>query len=264
MKEFSRKQKVEIMIDCEWMVARFVSYEEKEDVYIAMYNGEAFSIYDEQEIRKHQLICDKAREIIKRKVKSSSHNCTKLIGFDYADTNKMYMELNRVLYSCKESGCSYSIDDDVFIGNHHQDNYELLDVKTGDITYPELKSGKVYSFNFPEERERQRVKINYIDGNRVYYHWIERRIEGEIERRHNNWLHIANMKNQQVESNDECVVAGCTNEKHQGKFVGDICSACYDHITKGKIGPTKSFLGELKNKADKYDLMAKYYGDLNG
>jgi dCMP deaminase len=48
--------------------------------------------------------------------------------------------------------------------------------------------------------------------------------------------------------NDKCIVTGCENHKHQGRFVGDMCSPCYDMITTGKIGPTTSFLNQLENK----------------
>jgi hypothetical protein len=43
----------------------------------------------------------------------------------------------------------------------------------------------------------------------------------------------------------ECIIKGCLNEKGQGKFVGDICSPCFDHITTGKVGPTTSFLKNI-------------------
>lgn len=48
---------------------------------------------------------------------------------------------------------------------------------------------------------------------------------------------------------DKCVVKGCVNRKIQGRFVGDICSPCFSYITNGKIGPTTSFLGDMKKNA---------------
>lgn len=39
-----------------------------------------------------------------------------------------------------------------------------------------------------------------------------------------------------------CVVKGCPNKTDEGHFVGDICGACYAHITTGRVGPTQSFL----------------------
>jgi predicted nuclease with TOPRIM domain len=33
---------------------------------------------------------------------------------------------------------------------------------------------------------------------------------------------------------------------HQGKFIGYMCSACYGHISTGKIGPTYSFLNNFR------------------
>lgn len=50
-----------------------------------------------------------------------------------------------------------------------------------------------------------------------------------------------------------CIIAGCTNSKKEGAFVGDICSPCHNYIITGEIGATNSFLGELKMKADMYD-----------
>lgn len=42
-----------------------------------------------------------------------------------------------------------------------------------------------------------------------------------------------------------CIVHGCDNHRHQGKFVGDMCARCHEHITTGSVGPTTSFLGKL-------------------
>lgn len=45
----------------------------------------------------------------------------------------------------------------------------------------------------------------------------------------------------------KCIVFGCSNKQHEGKFVGDICAPCYEYITTGKVGCTNSFLKQLKN-----------------
>ena len=47
---------------------------------------------------------------------------------------------------------------------------------------------------------------------------------------------------------NECIVSGCTNKKHEGVFVGEICKPCYTHITTGIVGPSTSFIGDMKNK----------------
>ncbi len=42
-----------------------------------------------------------------------------------------------------------------------------------------------------------------------------------------------------------CIVHGCSNFKHQGRFEGNICAPCYAHITTGLVGSTTSFIGDL-------------------
>jgi len=39
-----------------------------------------------------------------------------------------------------------------------------------------------------------------------------------------------------------CIVKGCKNQKHQGNFEGDICSACHSILTTGKPNPTTGIL----------------------
>lgn len=46
---------------------------------------------------------------------------------------------------------------------------------------------------------------------------------------------------------NKCIVHGCTNGKHQGVFIGDMCSPCYNIITTGQVKPTSSFIGEMKD-----------------
>lgn len=45
-----------------------------------------------------------------------------------------------------------------------------------------------------------------------------------------------------------CIVHKCTNNSDQGAFVGDLCAPCHNYLTTGKIGYTKSFLGDLRPK----------------
>jgi hypothetical protein len=42
-----------------------------------------------------------------------------------------------------------------------------------------------------------------------------------------------------------CIVHGCVNCRHQGRFVGNLCAPCHNYITTGRVGPTTSFLGKL-------------------
>ena len=47
-----------------------------------------------------------------------------------------------------------------------------------------------------------------------------------------------------------CIVYGCANHRHQGRFIGDLCAPCHSYITTGIIGPTTSFLGKLDGLTD--------------
>jgi len=48
---------------------------------------------------------------------------------------------------------------------------------------------------------------------------------------------------------EECIVAGCKNRKSQGKFVGDICSPCYEMITTGNVNiNSTNFISSLNSK----------------
>lgn len=48
----------------------------------------------------------------------------------------------------------------------------------------------------------------------------------------------------------KCIVFGCNNRTDEGRFVGKLCKPCYEYITTGKIGPTTSFLGDMKKRID--------------
>jgi len=47
-----------------------------------------------------------------------------------------------------------------------------------------------------------------------------------------------------------CIVNGCANQRHQGRFIGDLCAPCHTYITTGRVGPTTSFLGKLDGLMD--------------
>jgi len=40
----------------------------------------------------------------------------------------------------------------------------------------------------------------------------------------------------------ECLVKGCTNKRHEGKFIGDLCAPCHEMITTGEIGSGATFV----------------------
>ena len=46
-------------------------------------------------------------------------------------------------------------------------------------------------------------------------------------------------------SGSRCIVHGCINHRHQGRFIGDMCAPCHTYITTGKVGPTTSFLSRM-------------------
>lgn len=66
----------------------------------------------------------------------------------------------------------------------------------------------------------------------------------------------------------DCLVKGCTNKSHQGHFVGDLCAPCHHYITTGNVGPTDSFLGEMRQRIqyleDLMDRLAMATNSLRG
>jgi len=66
---------------------------------------------------------------------------------------------------------------------------------------------------------------------------------------------------------EKCIVFGCTNEKHQGVFVGDICAPCYKIITEGDLEqPSANFIHilGLQNKMLKDKLETLVQQSLSG
>ena len=55
----------------------------------------------------------------------------------------------------------------------------------------------------------------------------------------------------QPEDTTECLVHGCTNKKHQGSFIGDLCVPCYQMLTTGKLKHGKTFIHQMKVAHDK-------------
>ena len=49
----------------------------------------------------------------------------------------------------------------------------------------------------------------------------------------------------------KCIVKGCNNHSHQGGFIDKMCFPCHKMITTGEIGPTDSFLGDMKNEVNR-------------
>jgi hypothetical protein len=62
---------------------------------------------------------------------------------------------------------------------------------------------------------------------------------------------------------NKCIVFKCTNYKHQGNFVGDICAPCYETITTGKLIPSNNFISELGGSRDVFMKMSLDFADMN-
>ena len=43
----------------------------------------------------------------------------------------------------------------------------------------------------------------------------------------------------------KCIVRGCVNHQHQGRFVGELCGPCHNMLTTGKLGNGDTFIHEL-------------------
>lgn len=39
----------------------------------------------------------------------------------------------------------------------------------------------------------------------------------------------------------KCIVKGCTNYTHEGRFVGDLCAPCHTMLVTGKDGPSNAW-----------------------
>jgi hypothetical protein len=50
----------------------------------------------------------------------------------------------------------------------------------------------------------------------------------------------------------ECLVLGCTNKKHEGIFVGDLCSPCYKMLTTGELGYGRTFIHEMAETPNEF------------
>lgn len=39
----------------------------------------------------------------------------------------------------------------------------------------------------------------------------------------------------------KCIVKGCNNCSHEGRFIGDLCAPCYTMLTTGKLNPSNAW-----------------------
>ena len=45
----------------------------------------------------------------------------------------------------------------------------------------------------------------------------------------------------------KCLIHGCQNHSHEGRFVGELCGPCYDMLTTGKLGHGKTWIHDTIN-----------------
>ena len=60
---------------------------------------------------------------------------------------------------------------------------------------------------------------------------------------------------------EKCIVKGCQNHRHEGRFVGDLCAPCHGMLTEGKyIASTAWFASEglRAQRADVQAALAEY------
>lgn len=49
---------------------------------------------------------------------------------------------------------------------------------------------------------------------------------------------------------EKCLVKGCPNHKHEGKFIGDLCAPCATYLKEGRIGPSEAWFVEAIKQRD--------------
>ena len=54
-----------------------------------------------------------------------------------------------------------------------------------------------------------------------------------------------------IDNKEECLVLGCTNKKHQGEFVGDLCGPCHNMLTTGNFGYGKTYFHEMAKQIER-------------
>ena len=61
----------------------------------------------------------------------------------------------------------------------------------------------------------------------------------------------------ETDSTAKCIVLGCPNKKNQGKFIGDLCSPCYEMLTTGIVNKHKNFISEIVDKCEEVLIIAR-------
>lgn len=47
---------------------------------------------------------------------------------------------------------------------------------------------------------------------------------------------------------EKCIVKGCKNHKHEGQFVGDVCSPCHTMLTEGRYMPSSAWFAQANHQ----------------
>ena len=62
---------------------------------------------------------------------------------------------------------------------------------------------------------------------------------------------------------EKCIVHKCSNHKHQGTFVGDICAPCHKTITTGEIIHSDNFIAELNDSKESFMKCVNDFAEIN-
>lgn len=56
---------------------------------------------------------------------------------------------------------------------------------------------------------------------------------------------------------DKCIVRGCKNHKHEGAFIGDLCSPCYLMLTSGDPKYGSTFVHNMRDRIEELEERLK-------
>jgi len=55
-----------------------------------------------------------------------------------------------------------------------------------------------------------------------------------------------------METSKKCIVLGCENHEHEGRFVGALCAPCHHILTTGESGYTSGILQIFRDRESIY------------
>lgn len=56
---------------------------------------------------------------------------------------------------------------------------------------------------------------------------------------------------------EKCIVKGCKNHRHQGRFVGELCAPCHGMLTEGKFVASTAWFASEGLQAQRADVLAQ-------